>query len=45
MHSFLLWLDEVVPGASCVNASELTRMKDSDVNTPGVLGLPLLNNL
>jgi hypothetical protein len=38
VHSFLLWLDEVAPGASCVNASELTRMKVSDDNAPGVLG-------
>jgi len=38
VHSFLLWLDEVGPGSSCVNTSELTRMKNSDVNAPGVLG-------
>lgn len=45
MHSPLLWLDEIGPGSSCVDASGLTCTKSSDVNAPGGLGLPLLNNL
>lgn len=44
VHALLPWVDEYLLASSCVYASELTHMKNSDVNVPGALGLPALNN-